>query len=44
MCFKPDVIKKMNDVGMDTIFKFVVASQKDWEEITKLYIPIVDRE
>ena len=44
MCFKPDVIKKMNDVGMDTIFKFVVASQKDWEEITRLYIPIVDRE
>lgn len=44
MCFKPDVIKKMNDVGMDTIFKFVVSSDKDWFEINKLYMPIVDRE
>lgn len=42
MTYKPDVIKELNK--KNTIFKFVVNSDKEWEEIERDYLPIVDRE
>lgn len=42
MTYKPEVIKELNK--KNTIFKFVVNSDKEWEEIERDYLPIVDRE
>ena len=42
MTFKKDVIKKLNNYN--TIFKFVVSNEKDYEEIMDLYIPLVSRD
>ena len=42
MTYKPEVIKELNN--QNTIFKFVVNSDKEWEEIERDYLPIVDRE
>jgi 7-carboxy-7-deazaguanine synthase len=42
MTFKEDVIKKLNN--QNTIFKFVVNNQKEWEEIQQTYLPIIDRD
>lgn len=42
MTYKPNVIKELNK--KNTIFKFVVNSDKEWEEIERDYLPIVDRE
>ena len=41
MTFKPDVIKVLNT--KNTIFKFVCNNEKEWIEIQKFYLPIVDR-
>ena len=38
--FKPDVIKILNKEN--TIFKFVVNSQKEWKEITNDYIELIN--
>jgi 7-carboxy-7-deazaguanine synthase len=42
MTFKSDVIKELNK--KNTIFKFVVNSEKEWGEIEKDYLPIIDRQ
>jgi organic radical activating enzyme len=42
MTFKPEVIQALNK--KNTIFKFVVNGEKEWQEIQKDYIPIVDKE
>ena len=42
MTYKPDVIQALN--RKNTIFKFVVNSEKDWKEIQELYLHNVDRE
>ncbi len=42
MTFKADVIKQLNK--KNTIFKFVVNSDKEWIEIERDYLPIVDRD
>ena len=42
MTLKPDVIQKLNE--KNTIFKFVVNSEKEWKEIERDYLPIVDKE
>lgn len=42
MTYKPEVIKELNK--KNTIFKFVVNSDKEWKEIERDYLPIVDRE
>lgn len=42
MTFKPDVIKQLNK--KNTIFKFVVNSDKEWEEIQRDYLPLVDKQ
>ena len=39
--FKQDVIKKLNN--NNTIFKFVIDSNKDWQEIKEIYLPIIDK-
>ena len=41
LSFKPEVIKKLNT--KNTIFKFVVNSEKDWKEIQEVYLPIIDK-
>mgnify|MGYP003627672729 FL=1 len=41
MTFKLDVIEKLNT--KNTIFKFVVNSEKDWNEIQTKYLPIIDK-
>lgn len=41
MTFKPEVIQELNK--KNTIFKFVVNSEKEWEEIKKYYLPILDK-
>ena len=41
MTFKEDVIKELNK--HNTIFKFVVNAEKEFKEITELYMPIVER-
>lgn len=41
MTFKPDVIEKLNTVN--SIFKFVVNKEKEWDEIQNYYIPIIDK-
>lgn len=40
--YKPDVIKELNK--FNTIFKFVVSKDKDWAEIKKDYLYLVDKE
>tara|TARA_R110000803_G_scaffold35719_2_gene77105 strand:+ start:869 stop:1597 length:729 start_codon:yes stop_codon:yes gene_type:complete len=42
MTFKSDVIEELNK--KNTIFKFVVNSEKEWGEIEKDYLPIIDRQ
>lgn len=42
MTYKPEVIKELNK--KNTIFKFVVNSDKEWKEIERDYLPIVDRD
>lgn len=42
MTYKPEVIKELNK--QNTIFKFVVNSDKEWKEIERDYLPIIDRE
>lgn len=42
MTFKPEVIEVLNK--RNTIFKFVVNSQKEWQEIQDYYLDIVDRD
>ena len=39
--YQKDVIKKLNK--LNTIFKFVVSEEKDWESIDKLYMPLIER-
>lgn len=39
--YKPDVIKHLNN--LNTIFKFVVSKEKDWEEIKKDYLYLIDK-
>ena len=41
MTFKPEVIQELNK--KNTIFKFVVNSEKEWGEIKKYYLPILDK-
>ena len=41
MTFKPDVIEKLNTTN--SIFKFVVNKEKEWDEIQNHYIPIIDK-
>lgn len=41
MAYKKDVILALN--RQNTIFKFVVSSDKDWKEIQDYYLDIVDR-
>ncbi len=41
MTFKPEVIKCLNKYN--TIFKFVLNAEKEWNEIKKHYLPIVDK-
>jgi len=40
--YKPEVIKELNK--HNTIFKFVVNNEKEWEEIQKDYLYLVDKE
>ena len=40
--FKKDVIEKLNTVN--AIFKFVINDIKEWVEIQKYYLPLVDKE
>lgn len=42
MTFKPEVIQALNN--KNTIFKFVVNGEKEWQEIQKDYMPIVDKD
>ena len=42
MTFKPEVIEVLNK--RNTIFKFVVNAEKEWQEIQDYYLDIVDRE
>lgn len=42
MTLKPEVIQALNK--KNTIFKFVVNGEKEWQEIQRDYIPIVDKE
>ena len=42
MTFKPEVIKQLNK--KNTIFKFVINSDKEWEEIQRDYLPLVDKQ
>jgi len=42
MTFKSDVIEELNK--KNTIFKFVVNSDKEWIEIERDYLPIIDRQ
>ncbi|MDC0009197.1 7-carboxy-7-deazaguanine synthase QueE [Winogradskyella sp.] len=42
MTFNPDVIKQLNK--KNTIFKFVINSDKEWKEIQKDYLPIVNKQ
>lgn len=41
MTFKPEIIKCLNKYN--TIFKFVLNAEKEWIEIKKHYLPIVDK-
>ena len=41
VAFIPNVIKTLNE--QNTIFKFVVNSKKDWNEIENKYLPIIDK-
>ena len=40
--FKPETIKELNKYN--TIFKFVVNGEKEWNEIQTFYLPIIQRE
>lgn len=40
--YKPEVIKELN--RHNAIFKFVVSSEKDWDEIKKDYFYLIDKE
>lgn len=40
---KPDVIKHLNNLE-NSWFKFVIASQEDWEEIKNDYLPLISKE
>lgn len=40
--YKPDAITHFNDKE-DSFFKFVVSNYKDWKEIEKYYLPIIDK-
>tara|TARA_R100000935_G_scaffold28725_3_gene49121 strand:+ start:3369 stop:4100 length:732 start_codon:yes stop_codon:yes gene_type:complete len=42
MAFKADVLKTLD--SKNTIFKFVVNAEKEWEEIQNDYLPIITRE
>tara|TARA_A100000171_G_C2116050_1_gene137882 strand:- start:399 stop:1127 length:729 start_codon:yes stop_codon:yes gene_type:complete len=42
MTFKPQVIEALNN--KNTIFKFVVNGEKEWQEIQEYYLDIVDRD
>tara|TARA_R110002167_G_scaffold2540_3_gene12830 strand:- start:2522 stop:3253 length:732 start_codon:yes stop_codon:yes gene_type:complete len=42
MSLKPEVIKQLNT--KNTIFKFVVSAEKEWIEIQKDFLPIVERQ
>jgi organic radical activating enzyme len=42
MTFKPQVIEALNN--KNTIFKFVVNGEKEWQEIQDYYLDIVDRD
>ena len=42
MTFKPDVIQALN--RKNTIFKFVVNGEKEWQEIQDYYLDIVDKD
>lgn len=39
--FKPEVIDVLNHCN--TIFKFVINKNNEWEEIKELYLPIIDK-
>lgn len=39
--YKPEVIQELNT--RNTIFKFVVNAEKEWQEIKEDYLPLVDR-
>ena len=41
MFYHKDVIKKLNK--LNTIFKFVVSQDKDWQSINELYMPLIDK-
>ena len=40
--YNPEVLKELN-ARVRSIFKFVVTSEKDWEEIKEDFLPIIDR-
>ena len=42
MTYKPDVIKELNK--HNTIFKFVVNSDKEWNEIKNFYMDLIDKQ
>ena len=42
MTFKPDVIKTLNK--LNTIYKFVINNEKEWQEVKELYLDIIDRD
>ncbi len=41
MFYHKDVIKKLNK--LNTIFKFVVSKEKDWQSIESLYLPLINK-
>lgn len=40
---KPDIISQLN-LFENSWFKFVISNERDWEEIVKDYLPLIDRE
>ena len=42
MFYHKDVIKKLNK--LNTIFKFVVSKEKDWQNIESLYMPLINKD
>ncbi len=38
----PNVIEKLNE-RRDTIFKFVISSSQDWQEVVEDYLPYIDK-
>jgi len=39
--FIPNVIEKLNT--LNTVFKFVVSNEDDWNEIRKIYLPLINK-